>query len=135
MLSSGRVSPFLRCRLDGVYLSELAKMHYQCRYNPPRKAFDVYSAKALSKFMESQEPRGVPGARGRRLFYSQEYGISLVSRADTWDATLESYVSRIDTQPDAGDSDFVRTKKEYFQREIGVIRTIPLLPYVEVLAI
>ena len=76
--------------------------------------------------------RDLPGARARRLFYSDEYGLTLVSEAEQWEATLESYVSRIDTRVDPADSDFIRTKKEYFQREIGIMRTITHLPHLEV---
>jgi hypothetical protein len=56
------------------------------------------------------------------------YGLSLVSKSNKWEATLESYVSRIDTRVDPSDSDFIKTKKEYFQREISVMRTLEDLP-------
>ena len=68
----------------------------------------------------------------RRLFYSDEYGLTLVSEADHWEDTLASYVSRIDTNVEPADSDFIRTKKEYFQREISIMRTIQHLPHIEV---
>jgi hypothetical protein len=99
------------------------------RYNPPRKAFDFYTAAALSRFMASSD---VLGVRARRLFYSDEYGLTLVSEANCWETTLERYVSRIDTKLDPADSEFIKTKKEYFQREIGIMRTISPLPYLEV---
>jgi len=38
-------------------------------------------------------------------------------------------VSRIDTKVDPGDSDFIKTKKEYFQREISVMKTLEHLPH------
>jgi hypothetical protein len=107
----------------------LAKLHYESPYSPPRKAFDFYTALALSTYMTS---RDVPPARERRLFYSDEYGLTLVSEADHWEDTLASYVSRIDTKVDPADSDFIKTKKEYFQREISIMRTLPPLPKLEV---
>ena len=109
---------------------ELADAHYTSQYNPPRKAFDFYTAAALVHFMSSKDLRGLPQSR---LFYSAEYGLSLVGKSETWEATLESYVSRIDTKVDPGDSDFIKTKKEYFQREISVMRTIQDLPHLLVL--
>jgi hypothetical protein len=123
--------PTLRyaCRIDGDYVSKLAQRHYESRYNPPRKAFDFYSAAALVRHMQFKDLYGLPR---RELFYSDEYGMTLVSESDEWEATLGSYVSRIDTKVDAGDSDFVRTKKEYFQREISIMQTIPLLPHLRV---
>ena len=116
------------CRLDGPFVSAIAKLHYESRYSPPRKAFDFYTAHALAQLIKS---RDVP-ARLRRLYYSADFGLTLVSGADSWDATLESYVSRIDTNVDPADSDFTKTKKEYFQREISIMRTIPHLPQLEV---
>jgi hypothetical protein len=82
----------------------------------------------MSRFMASRDLPAEP----RRLFYSNEFGLTLVSKADRWDTTLESYVSRIDTSLDPADSDFIRTKKEYFQREISIMRTIQHLPHLEV---
>ena len=112
-------------RLDGAFVKELAKAHYTSQYNPPRKAFDFYAAAALVYFMASKDLLGLSQSR---LFYSAEYGLSLVGKSETWEATLKSYVSRIDTKVDPGDSDFIKTKKEYFQREISVMKTIEDLP-------
>ncbi len=109
----------------------MAEAHYTSSYNPPRKAFDFYSALALTSFMHSENLFGLPC---KRLFFSEEYGLTLVSQEDTWEASLESYISSIDTQVDSGDSDFVRTKKEYFQREISIMRTFDPLPSIEVRA-
>ena len=112
-------------RLDGDFVKQLAICHYTSQYNPPRKAFDFYAAATLVHFMRSKDLCGLPQSR---LFYSAEYGLSLVGKSETWEATLRSYVSRIDTRVDPGDSDFIKTKKEYFQREISVMRTIEDLP-------
>ncbi len=66
--------------------------------------------------------------RVRRLFYSDEYGLTFVSVDYTWDSTLERYVSHIDTVVGPSDVPFIRTKKEYFLKEINIMKTIPLLP-------
>ncbi len=105
-------------------MKDIAKAHYESRYNPPRKAFDFYTALALGRFMKSNAER--------HLFYSARYGLTLVSKNDTWAETLDNYVSRIDTSVIAGDSDSVKTKKEYFQREISIMQTIELLPKLKV---
>ena len=112
-------------------LLKLAEAYYTSAYNPPRKAFDFYTASALARFMRSKDLFGLSRLR---LFSSGEYGLTLVSQQETWEASLKSYVSRIDTRADPGDSDFVRTKKENFQREISIIRAIGTLPSIEVRA-
>ena len=117
------------CRINGNFLLKLAKRHYESRYNPPRKAFDFYTAAALTRYMVS---KNLPGASNRRLFFSEEYGLTLVSESDRWVTALESYVQRIDTTVTDGDSEFIKTKKEYFQREISIMRTIQYLPHLEV---
>ena len=99
---------YTHCRLNGEFVCQLAKLHYESRYKPPRKAFDFYAAAALARFMMS---RDLSGSIKRRLFYSGEYGLSLVSDSENWEATLNSYVSRIDTKITDEDNDFVNTKK------------------------
>ena len=68
----------------------------------------------------------------RQVFYSKEYGLTLVSEAETWEEALESYVSRIDTTEEPTDSDFIKTKKDYFRREISIMRGISTLPCLKV---
>jgi hypothetical protein len=117
-------------RLDGAFVKHLANAHYNSQYNPPRKAFDFYAAAALVHFIKEED--SLLSKEVSRMFYSGEYGLTLVGKSETWEATLESYVSRIDTKVDLNDSDFIKTKKEYFQREISVMRTIEHLPHLEV---
>ena len=119
----------LSCRLDGTFLSRIARMHYESRYSPPRKAFDYYAARVLARLMKN---RDLHGLQSRGLFYSGDFGLTLVSEGYEWKATLESYVSRIDIKEDPADSDFIKTKKEYFQREISIMRDIKHLPHIEV---
>ena len=108
---------------------KLAVLHYKSGYNPPHKAFDYYVAHALVNFMKTQDFSGLPW---RRLFYSDKYGLTLVSEFDIWDAAMESYVSRIDTTEEPTDSDFIKTKKDYFRREISIMRGISNLPCLKV---
>ena len=87
--------------LASDYIKKLAKAHYESKYNPPRKMFDVYAAAALVCFMGSgdvsvnqllmQQPV-------RQLFYSDQFGITLVTDKSTWEEALNCYVSQIDTQ-------------------------------------
>ena len=121
---------WLHCRINGNFLLKLAKRHYESRYNPPRKAFDFYTATALIRLMQKKDLHGLPG---RGLFYSSEFGLTLVSEGYEWKATLDSYVSRIDTKVVDGDSDFIKAKKEYFQREISIMQSITPLPHIEVI--
>jgi hypothetical protein len=63
----------------------------------------------------------------RRLFFCAEYGLTFVSVDFTWDATLQRYISNIDTEVKPSDDPFTKTKKEYFLKEIHIVKTIPLL--------
>ncbi len=47
-------------------------------------------------------------------------------------ATCFTVTSMVDTVVVASDVDFIKTKKEYFQREISIINTIELLPKLKV---
>ena len=119
----------MACSLNGDFLRPLAKEHYESRYNPPRKAFDFYVAAALVRFLQDKDLLKLPH---RRLFYSDEYGLSFVSRANSWEDTLKRYVEQIDTTVNPADPPFIKTKKEYFQREISIMSTIEHLPSLEV---
>jgi hypothetical protein len=115
--------------LNGVFLRKLAIIHYESKYNPPRKAFDFYTATALVWFMKDGS---LPLAPRRRMFYSNKYGLTLVSEGDTWAWARNSYVSRINTKLDPEDSEFERTKKENFQREISFMQELQELPHLMV---
>jgi hypothetical protein len=121
--------------LSGEFLKTLAFAHYEGKHNPPRKAFDFYTAIALAFFLQGVADGNAAlrssmtaERRVRRLFFSDEYGLTFVSVDHTWDATLERYISNIDTKVDSSDNPFVKTKKEYFYKEIHIMRNIPLLP-------
>ena len=95
------LSPFYS--LDGENIKSLCKAHYESMYSPPRKAFDVYVAVALVRFMncwENKERLSQPAlpAVAKKLFYSNQYGMTLVSQCDKWDEALQTYISKIDTK-------------------------------------
>ena len=66
--------------------------------------FDIYAAFALVNFMgsgndlEKSTSSRMMQMPVRQLFYSEQFGITLVSEKDTWQKALESYVGQIDTQ-------------------------------------
>ena len=87
--------------LASDYIKKLAKAHYESTYNPPRKMFDVYAAAALVCFMGSGDVsvnRHLMQQPVRQLFYSDQFGITLVTDKSTWEVALNCYVSQIDTQ-------------------------------------
>jgi len=117
----------------------LAYAHYEGKHNPPRKAFDFYTAIALVSFLCYEEDgkrvphSGMMAERNvRKLFFCEEYGLTFVSKDHTWDTTLERYISNIDTVEDPSDDQFTRTKKEYFLKEIHIMKTIPFLQSLKV---
>ena len=99
-----RLFPFYS--LDGENIKSLCKAHYESMYSPPRKAFDVYVAVALVRFMNGWEKKERLGelrqpalpAVAKKLFYSNQYGMTLVSQCDKWDEALQTYISKIDTK-------------------------------------
>jgi hypothetical protein len=93
--------------LEGDFIKNLCRAHYESIYNPPRKAFDVYTAVALGRFMgekagnvdsQAAQKALLDLASPKLLFYSGEYGMSLVSVCDTSEAVLKSYIDHIDVQ-------------------------------------
>jgi hypothetical protein len=117
--------------ISGNFLKALAKAHYEGNHNPPRKAFDYYAASALVCFLLHEEngkrvshPGMMAERNIRRLFFCEEYGLTFVSVDHAWDATLERYISNIDTSVDPTDNEFTKTKKEYFLKEIHVMKCI-----------
>ena len=127
--------------ISGEFLKKLAYAHYEGKHNPPRKAFDFYTAIALVYFLQlghavdgktALHSNMMADRRVRRLFFSGEYGLTFVSGDHTWDATLERYISKIDTHVEPTDDAPTKTKKEYFFKEIHIMRNIPLLPSLKV---
>jgi hypothetical protein len=115
--------------LRGAVLQKLAKAHYTSIYNPPRKPFDYFTAKALTTWLKSgnKDVRLQSLASVRSLFYSNVYGVTYVSRKDTWEETRQSYIGSIDTKEREDDPPFVKNKKAYFMKEINILKGIKFL--------
>jgi hypothetical protein len=110
--------------LKGAFLQKFAKVYYTSIYNPPRKPFDFFAAKALTSWMESENTDVRLTSRIRSLFHSNVYGMTYVSRMDTWEETRESYIKSINTKESDDDSPFIKNKKAYFVKEINILKEI-----------
>ena len=108
--------------LTGKFLEQLAKAHYESVYNPPRKPFDYYTAIALVAAMESSSSKleqfGV-----KVLYYSNVYGMCVVSQKDTWQAARSEYIEHVDKPPNSED-EFAMNKHKYFQNEIAIMQKV-----------
>ncbi len=135
--------------LSGEFLKKCALLHYCSRYNPPRKPFDYYCAIALCTLLRSEKVEPLPSTRNvfqapkprtlmrsrsgvlpwrqMHMFYSNVYGITFISSEDTWKATRSNYSNAIDTEIKEGDAENVKSKKDYFKKEIELMDTIDYL--------
>jgi hypothetical protein len=140
--------------LGGDFLKKCALLHYCSRYNPPRKPFDFYCATALCTLLRSQKVEPLPPTRNifqapkqrpvvraqsevlpRRqmhMFYSNVYGITFISDEDTWKSARSQYSNVIDTEIKEGDAESVKSKKDYFKKEIELMDTIDYLSSLDV---
>ena len=110
--------------LNGSFLKKFAKAHYTSIYNPPRKPFDFFAAKALTTWMESENKDARLTSCERSLFYSNVYGMTYVGQMDTWEETRDCYIGSIRTEETDEDSPFTRNKKTYFVKEINILKGI-----------
>jgi ankyrin repeat protein len=110
--------------LKGASLQDFCEAHYTSIYNPPRKPFDFFSAKALTVWLESEQKETRLKLRERSLFYSNVYGMTYVSLEDSWEKTRDCYIGSINTKENDKDPPDVKNKKEYFVREINVLKQI-----------
>jgi hypothetical protein len=121
------VLAFLRSHgLNCALLVELARVYYDGGHGqPPRKAFDYYTAVVLRAVMAGAV-EAVPWT-AKTLFYSPLNGVSLVARQPCrWNEARERYTKRISViaEPSANDSDFVVKKKKSFAAEAEVLRLL-----------
>jgi hypothetical protein len=116
--------------LTGDYLRTLAKAHYESVYNPPRKPFDYYTAKALVAAMGNQRSE-LEKMPERVLFYSNVYGTCLVSKSDTWETARSEYISQVDKPPTSNDT-FAVNRYTYFQNEIAIMQRVARMASVTV---
>ena len=110
--------------LTGAYLRSFARKHYESLYNPPRKPYDFYTAKALTECLRSGSTEAGLCKYRMFLFYSNVYGITIVSEEDTWEVVRERYAASINTTRQIDDPEPVRTKKEYYIKELEVLKGI-----------
>jgi hypothetical protein len=74
--------------LDISVLNDMADLFYTSRYNPPVKAFDFYTALALTRFMRNSS--SLPFSLSK-LYFDDVYGVSLISSNASWDAVVSAY--------------------------------------------
>ena len=142
--------------LGGAFLGRLARCYYECPGSqPPRKAFDFYTALVLCSAVAGNEA-AIPKAR-KKLFYCGTYGVALVGSAPCarapwplekvfaaceaigdplgWIEARDAYLQRVEaiSQPADGDSPFVAAKKASFRSEADRLRDLPPLASVRVL--
>jgi hypothetical protein len=104
------------------FLTQIARVYYNSAYNPPRKAFDFYTALALCRYSIGLVPTKTP----KRLFYDDTYGISLLGTRQTFADAVAEYKQHIDMLPDKDGAPFVLNKKLTFVQELNIMATIPL---------
>jgi hypothetical protein len=117
--------------LDGEFLLECAKAHYLSAYLPPRKAFDYYSALALTTWLRTGHTHKGLRANERVMYYSNVYGITYISSCITWEETMAEHSAITNTVDQPGDSELVRKKKKLFREEIGILKTIAYMGRLE----
>ena len=112
--------------LQGTYLRSFAKVHYESIYNPPRKPFDMYTARALTMWLKSKDLNTEESlcSHKRFLFYSNVFGICIVSKLETWEEVRDRYAGRIGPEPRDEDPVAVRNKKEFFLKEVEILKSI-----------
>jgi hypothetical protein len=79
-------------KIGGPFLRQVALAHYSSVYEPPYKAYDLYAAKALAAWLDGDEAvRSGMKSRQCSLYYSNAYGLALVSAGGSWEEAREQY--------------------------------------------
>jgi hypothetical protein len=99
-------------------LKKFAGVFYNCKYNPPRRAFDFYTATALVARMSFLEI-----GSDANLFFDDTFGVTLVSYCMDWSETVGMYSAYIDTFSEPGDAPFIVKKKHNFSIELGILKS------------
>ena len=119
------VAAFLRSNgLDSSpFLARLAEAYYTSPLSPPRKPYDYYAARALTALLGGQREALLRRAAAdpRRLYYSNVYGMTLLSARDSWPAARAEYVARIGRPPPEGADGPARSRHELFQKEVALL--------------
>jgi hypothetical protein len=99
-------------------LAAYASDYYNSRvYNPPRKPFDFYTAVALLARLAMNR-----FGSNEYLFYDSKYGVTLISKKDTWTEALAEYESNIDVTLDDQLPDFEKNKRLKFVVELQTLK-------------
>jgi hypothetical protein len=114
------------------FLGRLAEAHYTSVYNPPRKPFDFYAARALTEWLKSDGKADHLCRHERTLHYSNVFGMVFVSRSSLWEDTRAAYMAAIDTAPMPDDTPAIQSKKEYFIKEMDALRGINFMGQIKV---
>ena len=108
-------------KISSDFMISISNAYYNSIYNPPRKPFDFYTARALVAVLNGT----VLITRKRTLHYNSVYGSVIVGRfQSSWKSALKEYIDGIDTQPKDGDSGFIKNKKKKFVEEIELLKTL-----------
>ena len=116
--------------LTGAFLGRLAKAHYESPYSPPRKPFDYYTAFALTSAIRGQLTTLQKSAK-RVFYYSNVYGISVVSTHDTWQAASDEYMNLINQRPTTEESSAM-SRYRLFQNEIEIMKGVDRMASLQV---
>jgi hypothetical protein len=89
-------------------LQTLANKYYTSKYNPPHKAFDFYTALALTKKMN-----GVNVAGDKILLYfDSKYGLCVIGNNNrVWKEVIGDYYKCLDLEINDKDQEFIKSKK------------------------
>jgi len=98
-------------------LKDFARTYYTSKYNPPRRAFDFYTACALVNHMYK-----INFGSKSNLFFDASFGVTIVSQKSNWVDAVNEYASHIDVSIVEGDIPFIKTKKTNFKSELDILK-------------
>jgi len=100
--------------IHSAHLENIASAFYNSHYNPPRKAFDFYSAFALVEKMNRRHLHG----KVSFMYTDTVYGICMISNSKkTWEHVAAEYYDKINTSINQHDSEFTMNMKINFANE------------------
>jgi hypothetical protein len=111
---------------NGIYsffLDTLADTYYNNPvYAPPRKAFDFYTALALTESMKRVSFR----TEDKKLYFDKKYGICMIADPNKkWSQAVSDYFAKAVMTETPGDSDFIKRKKRNFSAEKATLSVYP----------
>ena len=108
--------------LLGPFLKKLATVYYNSPYGGPHKAFDYYTALALSTHARGDDVRGTQ----KQLVFNPVYAATLVGPGEgvTLQTAVQQYAGNINLTKDALDIPFIQAKKQNQAIELYVLSTL-----------